>query len=208
MTEERCVNDEEPKSKLRSLSSFSLHSVDSEASLSSPGEETEHDKDTSSGEADEETGEDDVPDAAGLELDLSAERIQWSEGADRHFGSLCRPCAWNWRPSGCENGSTCNFCHLCPEGALRQKRRQTERRRKEERQALRAAGFAKGDKDPSLQSGLHTTIWSSSLPWQPSCVPAWNLETGCAVDITGGWPVQAQQQLLGGKGYATQFLVS
>jgi len=200
MTKEQCVNEEEPKGKVRSLSFFS-HSG-SEPSLSSPEEEADNDKDTGSGEADEETGEDDVTDAVDLKVELSAERVQWSEGANRHFGSECRPCAWNWRPSGCENGSACNFCHLCPDGALREKRKQTERRRKEERQALRAERvMTNWEKSPSLQSGLHTIVWPSSIPWQPSGVPAWNQETGYAVDITGGWPVQAQQQLFGGEGH-------
>jgi len=221
MTEEQCVNVEEPQSVPRSPSFFSLH-CGAEPSLNSAGRETANNKDPGSGEAalefraalhaenqhltaDDEAGEDDVPDAAELKVDPSAERIQWSAGANRHFGLECRPCAWNWRPSGCQNGSACIFCHICPKEALRERRRQTERRRKEERQALRVAcSTAKWQNNFSLKPGLqsrnaqpqeHANIWSSALQWQPSCV---NQETSCAMDIIVDWPVQAQQQYLAG----------
>lgn len=40
-----------------------------------------------------------------------------------HGSGLCRPCAWYWRPQGCKNGSSCGYCHLCPEGELKSRKK-------------------------------------------------------------------------------------
>eukprot|EP00927_Polykrikos_kofoidii_P018440 TRINITY_DN18549_c0_g1_i1.p1 TRINITY_DN18549_c0_g1~~TRINITY_DN18549_c0_g1_i1.p1 ORF type:complete len:317 (+),score=39.13 TRINITY_DN18549_c0_g1_i1:61-951(+) len=47
-----------------------------------------------------------------------------SVGALGHEAGTCSPCAWFWRPSGCSNGRDCRFCHTCPNGTLRRKRRE------------------------------------------------------------------------------------
>lgn len=36
-----------------------------------------------------------------------------------HIVGTCRPCAWYWKPGGCQNGINCNFCHMCPDGELK-----------------------------------------------------------------------------------------
>jgi len=45
-----------------------------------------------------------------------------SVGSALHSAGLCKPCAWFWKPQGCENGQECGHCHSCPEGALRARR--------------------------------------------------------------------------------------
>jgi hypothetical protein len=40
-----------------------------------------------------------------------------------HCSGQCRPCAWFWRPSGCRNGEECGYCHLCPEGELKSRKK-------------------------------------------------------------------------------------
>lgn len=47
-------------------------------------------------------------------------------GSQGHMEGKCKPCAFYWRPEGCQNGFNCNFCHLCGPGA--RKRRKKERR--------------------------------------------------------------------------------
>eukprot|EP00913_Durusdinium_trenchii_P026640 g24996.t1 len=46
-----------------------------------------------------------------------------SLGSAAHGTGLCRPCAWLWKPGGCQNGSECRHCHLCPEGELKARRK-------------------------------------------------------------------------------------
>eukprot|EP00928_Gymnodinium_smaydae_P017450 TRINITY_DN16674_c0_g1_i1.p1 TRINITY_DN16674_c0_g1~~TRINITY_DN16674_c0_g1_i1.p1 ORF type:complete len:176 (+),score=8.86 TRINITY_DN16674_c0_g1_i1:163-690(+) len=42
----------------------------------------------------------------------------------QHDRGLCKPCIYNLRPSGCLNGSSCAYCHLCNEAdAKRYKQR-------------------------------------------------------------------------------------
>lgn len=64
-------------------------------------------------------------------------RISWSLGAEFHEDNECRPCAWNWRPSGCVNATECVFCHMCPEGALRSKKKQRSIKAKVDRTPAR-----------------------------------------------------------------------
>jgi hypothetical protein len=41
----------------------------------------------------------------------------------QHSFGQCKPCAWFWRPQGCKNGDDCGYCHLCPEGALKARKK-------------------------------------------------------------------------------------
>lgn len=38
--------------------------------------------------------------------------------------SAAKPCAWFWKPRGCQNGRHCEHCHLCPEGELKERKKQ------------------------------------------------------------------------------------
>jgi len=47
-----------------------------------------------------------------------------SEGSRLHGttgpeGPVCRPCAWFQKDGNCLNGVSCGFCHLCPQGELK-----------------------------------------------------------------------------------------
>merc|ERR1719498_1981768 len=46
-----------------------------------------------------------------------------SQGSTLHGSGNCRPCAWFWRPGGCQNGQNCGHCHLCPEGELKMRKK-------------------------------------------------------------------------------------
>jgi len=61
------------------------------------------------------------PLSGGLELDLHDSKS--SLGSALHAMGTCQPCAWFWKPGGCQNGKDCLRCHSCPEGEvkLRQK---------------------------------------------------------------------------------------
>merc|ERR1719221_2391426 len=41
-----------------------------------------------------------------------------SQGSSMHLLGLCKPCAWFWRPGGCQKGAECTHCHHCPKGEL------------------------------------------------------------------------------------------
>jgi len=55
-----------------------------------------------------------------------------SLGSTLHGSGECKPCAWLWKPRGCANAHACDYCHLCPEGELK-------KRKKVKVAALRAA---------------------------------------------------------------------
>lgn len=46
-----------------------------------------------------------------------------SKGSALHQQGQCRPCAWMWKPRGCQNAEICEYCHLCPEGELKHRKK-------------------------------------------------------------------------------------
>jgi len=36
---------------------------------------------------------------------------------------VCQPCAWFYKETGCKNGQTCRYCHLCPNGELKNRKK-------------------------------------------------------------------------------------
>lgn len=47
-----------------------------------------------------------------------------SVGSAIHDGTgKCSPCAWFWKPRGCQSESSCGYCHLCPEGELKNRKK-------------------------------------------------------------------------------------
>lgn len=38
-----------------------------------------------------------------------------SLGSAFHQSGQCKPCAWLWKPRGCQNAASCDYCHLCAE---------------------------------------------------------------------------------------------
>eukprot|EP00927_Polykrikos_kofoidii_P054689 TRINITY_DN49078_c0_g1_i1.p1 TRINITY_DN49078_c0_g1~~TRINITY_DN49078_c0_g1_i1.p1 ORF type:complete len:333 (+),score=56.09 TRINITY_DN49078_c0_g1_i1:28-999(+) len=58
-----------------------------------------------------------------------------SVGAVLHGTGMCKPCAWYWKPQGCDNSQHCQHCHLCPSSELKN-------RKKAKVAAYRASGAA------------------------------------------------------------------
>ncbi|CAE7509789.1 Mmadhc [Symbiodinium pilosum] len=46
-----------------------------------------------------------------------------SEGSALHGTGNCRPCAWFWKGSGCQNGKECKHCHMCDAGEIQRRRK-------------------------------------------------------------------------------------
>jgi len=47
-----------------------------------------------------------------------------SLGSSMHGTGTCTPCAWFWKTDGCLNAKDCRYCHLCPEGELKKRKKQ------------------------------------------------------------------------------------
>merc|ERR1712113_22125 len=44
-------------------------------------------------------------------------------GSVEHGTGKCSPCAWYWKARGCASGVQCDYCHLCPEGELKRRKK-------------------------------------------------------------------------------------
>jgi len=47
-----------------------------------------------------------------------------SVGSLLHKAGLCKPCAWVHHAKGCQRGSTCEFCHTCPPGEIKKRKKE------------------------------------------------------------------------------------
>lgn len=54
---------------------------------------------------------------------LDERQPEQSLGCGEHGTGRCRPCAWYWKDQGCANGRQCRHCHLCPEGELKNRKK-------------------------------------------------------------------------------------
>jgi len=61
--------------------------------------------------------------SASVAARLAARRPETSAGSLLHDAGQCKPCAWFWRPHGCQNGAECRHCHLCEAGAIKARRK-------------------------------------------------------------------------------------
>jgi len=46
-----------------------------------------------------------------------------SIGSAQHGTGMCKPCAFCWKPGGCTNQKNCKYCHFCPYGELKARRK-------------------------------------------------------------------------------------
>lgn len=50
---------------------------------------------------------------------LEQRQPEHSRGGLLHASGHCKPCAWFWRPQGCNNGAECGHCHFCTAAELK-----------------------------------------------------------------------------------------
>jgi len=74
-----------------------------------------------------------VPSAVALPL-LGSAALP-SIGSENHARRKCKPCAFAWKPLGCQDNTNCQFCHLCgaDERTLRKKHRTADRLQRKRR---------------------------------------------------------------------------
>jgi len=97
-----------------------------------------------------------------VELDLDPST---SVGSLLHRSKLCKPCAWFHHPKGCQRGVRCEFCHCCPAGEIK-------RRKKEKTMLIRKRRSQRQDEPmparvPETPEGLLQPLAIQPLPMQP-----------------------------------------
>eukprot|EP00930_Biecheleria_cincta_P039501 TRINITY_DN27151_c0_g1_i1.p1 TRINITY_DN27151_c0_g1~~TRINITY_DN27151_c0_g1_i1.p1 ORF type:complete len:509 (-),score=51.75 TRINITY_DN27151_c0_g1_i1:115-1641(-) len=66
----------------------------------------------------------------------------------------CRPCAWFYKESGCLKASSCRFCHLCPRGDLKQRKKNKVAWIRSQEAADAAAKMSSGTIGEQMPPGL------------------------------------------------------
>mmetsp|Transcript_18169 Transcript_18169/g.31899 ORF Transcript_18169/g.31899 Transcript_18169/m.31899 type:complete len:342 (-) Transcript_18169:75-1100(-) len=83
------------------------------------------------------------------------------QGSALHGTGECKPCAWVWHEKGCKNGKDCEYCHLCPQGELKV-------RRKQKLQVLRGVSSEQPEAEeecPSVGSAAHESGACRPCAW-------------------------------------------
>merc|ERR1719399_2314853 len=62
-------------------------------------------------------------------------QTKWPEHEEKHIRQECRPCAYYLKKAdSCRLGGKCGFCHLCPDGALKARKKEKIRALKQQQQ--------------------------------------------------------------------------
>lgn len=65
-----------------------------------------------------------MPAQLGPETKITLEEGCPSLGSMEHGTGECTPCAWFWKPESCLNAEDCRYCHVCPDGELKKRKKQ------------------------------------------------------------------------------------
>mmetsp|Transcript_163 Transcript_163/g.378 ORF Transcript_163/g.378 Transcript_163/m.378 type:complete len:233 (-) Transcript_163:101-799(-) len=96
-----------------------------------------------------------------------------SVGARFHKEGKCKPCAWNWKPTGCVKSRGCTFCHECGEGELKRRKRDHVAHLRAKKVERRRSGMGSDNSDATS-----TTSGMSSLGSLPSTSPSTSAPVG------------------------------
>jgi len=67
-----------------------------------------------------------------LKGEAEEDLLEGSTGSGMHPHS-CKPCAWFHHARGCQRGDNCEFCHLCPPGEIKRRKKDKYRQLRERR---------------------------------------------------------------------------
>jgi len=79
-----------------------------------------------------------------------------SKGSAFHGTGRCSPCAWFWKPRGCNSDKECTYCHLCPEGELKS-------RKKAKVAAIRMGALEPANTNPTNQAAARGALKLNQL---------------------------------------------
>lgn len=79
-----------------------------------------------------------------------------SVGSVLHGVGTCKPCAWHWKPRGCQNGFECKHCHVCQSGEI-------QRRKMKKQHPLRTDIMLPASMCPDVESSCYIMNMASFL---------------------------------------------
>eukprot|EP00930_Biecheleria_cincta_P061687 TRINITY_DN4724_c0_g1_i1.p1 TRINITY_DN4724_c0_g1~~TRINITY_DN4724_c0_g1_i1.p1 ORF type:complete len:278 (+),score=75.99 TRINITY_DN4724_c0_g1_i1:128-961(+) len=91
---------------------------------------------------------------------LEQRQPEHSEGAQLHGTGQCKPCAWYWRPQGCNNGPECGHCHLCTAAELK-----VRKKAKKHTQKLRSPGSESAESCVENESPIRFVPTLAFVQW-------------------------------------------
>jgi hypothetical protein len=65
---------------------------------------------------------------------VASEKTLWPQHEPKHNAGKCQPCAYYFKPDSCKWGAKCDFCHLCPDGEIKTRKKEKIRVLREQAQ--------------------------------------------------------------------------
>merc|ERR1719161_3470774 len=97
--------------------------------------------------------EDSAADGEGVTPPVAG-KTPWPEHEAKHFSSDCQPCAYYFKPNSCKWGAKCDFCHLCPDGEIKARKKEKIRAMREQAQREKCSQQTSQIMSLSLSSAL------------------------------------------------------
>eukprot|EP00930_Biecheleria_cincta_P068221 TRINITY_DN5543_c0_g1_i1.p1 TRINITY_DN5543_c0_g1~~TRINITY_DN5543_c0_g1_i1.p1 ORF type:complete len:289 (-),score=54.31 TRINITY_DN5543_c0_g1_i1:466-1332(-) len=97
--------------------------------------------------------------ASPVVVPLEQRQPEFSFGSQLHDAGNCKPCAWFWRPLGCNNGPECKHCHLCSAADLKARKRAKKVTKK-----LQGTGSEATSIVSTGRSDQHSVLFASTQP--------------------------------------------
>lgn len=95
---------------------------------------------------------------------LSSDRRLASIGSAEHSTGNCKPCAFFWKPGGCLNGQLCCHCHLCPGGAVKQRKKQSFTEQRKEASSRLGVPLSRRQRKQQIQQHLQEQQLQLQVP--------------------------------------------
>ncbi|CAD7940207.1 unnamed protein product [Amoebophrya sp. A120] len=111
-----------------------------------------------------------------------------SVGSKYHSVGMCKPCAFVHRQGGCSNGKKCDFCHDCPPGEI--KRRKKEKQKLRVQQGLQAKNPAPG----GINAAHDATVLGNANSHSAGGAPSTTMYDDAATGTGRGAGLAGQQQ--------------
>jgi len=113
-----------------------------------------------------------VTEDSGQTFSLSSESVAlkgelMSIGSTLHAEGKCKPCAWIHKDAdGCRNGAKCNYCHICPPGEIKKRKKEKYEKRSAQEHGLVPTSSAATVVPPAMPMPTAATAMSAS-PMEP-----------------------------------------
>ena len=89
---------------------------------------------------------------------------EYSKGASDHGSGICKPCAWFHHAEGCRHAGDCEFCHMCPAGEIKKRKKEKQKLIKSMKSTTAHGHFSSPDNSDIGETPIMTPPITHDVP--------------------------------------------